>query len=463
MHPAQFGALSRIQVLYIAHFWGHIWGHRRHASALGAPKMPKKVIPLSDLQIKNAKPQSGVFKLADGAGLYLEIHPTGAKYWRLKYRFGGKEKRLALGVYPEISLTRARAKQKVAREQLDASQDPADAKRQEKREQKLQAANTFELIARAWHKHMASGWKSRYADEVERRLESHVFGQIGKRPVAALSAPDILQLLRKIEDRGTHEMARRIGQVIGQIFRYAISEGFVQYNPVPDLRGSLKIPKSTHYASIDATELPEFLLRLEANDARLYVQTRLAMKLLMLTFVRTGELINANWSEFDLEHAEWVIPGARIKMGLDHIVPLSKQTVSLLEQIKKLGPNRTLLFPNQVDHDKAMSNNTILSALASLGYKGRMTGHGFRSLAMTVAMERLGYRFEVVDRQLAHSKGTKVRKAYDRAQFIGERRALIQDWADYLDTAGNVPKRAMPARPSIGHPKHDDALKPISV
>jgi len=219
---------------------------------------------------------------------------------------------------------------------------------------------------------------------------------------------------------------------------------------VPDLKGALKTPMSTHYASIDPKELPEFLHRLNANDARLYAQTRLAIRLLMLTFVRTGELIGAAWSEFDLDRAEWIIPAPRMKMRKPHLVPLSEQSLDVLRQIKELGGERGLLFPNQVDHEKPMSNNTILTALARLGYKGRMTGHGFRALAMSTIKEQLGYRHEVVDRQLAHAPKSKVEAAYDRAKFLDERRVMMQEWANYLTaiqtSAKVIPMKSRAAR-----------------
>jgi integrase len=392
-------------------------------------------MPLTVTQCKNAKPTAKPYKLADEKGMYLEVAPNGSKYWRLKYRFAGKEKRLALGVFPEVELAEARDKRDAARKLLANNQDPSQAKAETKRLAHLSAENTFEAIAREWQLIRKGGWTERHADYVLKRLEADMFREIGNVPITDITAPRLLAAIRKIEKRGAHEVAHRALQTCGQVFRYAIGTGRGERNPAAELKGTdtLMPVKRTHYAALDASELPDFLKALKENEARLYLQTRYAIELLMLTFVRTGELISAKWNEFDLEGRVWTIPEERMKMGKSHIVPLSKQAVEVLKKLQAINGKRDWVFPNQTDSKKAMSNNTILFALARLGYKGRMTGHGFRALAMSTIKEKLGYRHEVVDRQLAHAPRNKVDAAYDRAKFLPERRKMMQQWADYID------------------------------
>jgi integrase len=393
---------------------------------------------LTNTTCKNAKPAADkAYKLADGGGMYLEVTASGGKYWRLKYRFADKEKRLALGVYPQVSLAEARERREAAKKQLSNGIDPSFAKQENKRQSALNAENTFEVVAREWHEHQKARWSPTHATDILHRLEKDVFPILGNRPIADIKAPHILQNLRKIEKRGAHEMARRAIQYCGQIFRYAIVTGRAERDPTGDLRGALQPVQHGHYAAIESDELPEFLRTLENNDARLFIQTRLAVRLLMLTFVRTGEMIGAKWNEIDLEGRQWTIPPERMKMRRPHIVPLSKQAVAVLQEQKKLTGQWEWVFPNQAHPRRHMSNNTVLSALKRLGYKGRMTGHGFRALAMSTIKEKLGYRHEVVDRQLAHAPRNKVDAAYDRAQFLPERRKMMQHWADYLDTVAN--------------------------
>jgi integrase len=297
----------------------------------------------------------------------------------------------------------------------------------------LNAANTFEGLAREWHERNIERWTPLYAQDILHRLEMDIFPQIGKRPIAGISPVHVLDALRKIEKRGAHEMSHRAMQYCGQIFRYAVVTGRAERNPASDLKGALKPAKHTHYAALEPKDLPEFLKTLERNDARLYVQTRLAIRLLMLTFVRTGELIKAAWDEFDLEAAEWSIPAERMKMRKPHIVPLSKQAIAIVRELHKLNGNRDWILASAAKPRQHMSNNTILKALERLGYKGRMTGHGFRALAMTTIKEKLKIPHEVVDRQLAHAPRSKVDAAYDRTKFLDERRKMMQKWADYID------------------------------
>lgn len=409
--------------------------------------MPKIAIPLTDTACRKAKPTEKPYKLADGGGMYLLVEPNDRKYWRLKYRHDGKEKLLSFGVYPEVSLAEARQARETARRLLRDGTDPALARQQARRVRSSNAANTFEKVAREWHAVNLAKWTPDYGHNILHRLIQDVFPVIGHRPIADLEAPEMLEMLRKIENRGALEIARRIGQTCGQIFRYAIATGRATRNPMPDLKDALKPVVKGHFAALEIDELPEFIRALDRNDARLYPLTRLAIRLLMLTFVRTSELIEAPWSEFDLDGAMWKIPAARMKMGRDHYVPLSRQAVAVLRELKTYSGNGELVFPNQAHPGKPMSNNTILFALGRLGYKGRMTGHGFRALAMTAIKEKLGYRHEVVDRQLAHAPKNRIDAAYDRAKFLGDRVVMMQDWADYLDaftaekvSAGGVKK-----------------------
>ncbi len=395
---------------------------------------------------RNAKIAAKPYKLADGGGLYLLVMPNGSKYWRLKYRYLGKPKYLALGVYPILSLADAREARDKAKRQLASGIDPSFAKKDDKRRALLGAENSFEAMAREWHANRSDGWTKRYGDNVLHRLETDMFPHVGPRPVAEISAPELLDALRQIEKRGALEIAHRALQVCGQIFRYAIATGRAARNPAADLQGALKPFKKTHYAALEAKDLPDFLRAMDTNDARLYLQTRVAMRLMLLTFVRTSELINAVWVEFDLDAAQWVIPAERMKMRSPHIVPLSRQVIAILKEQKMLTGRWPCVFPNQADPKKCMSNNTILKALERMGYKGRMTGHGFRALAMSTIKEKLGYRHEVIDRQLAHAPRSKVDAAYDRAMFLAERRTMMQDWADYLDALASQSGR--PQKPT---------------
>lgn len=394
-------------------------------------------MPLTDSACKNAKPDAKPRKIADGGGLYLEIMPNGSKYWRLKYRFAGKEKRLAFGVYPEVSLAEAREKREKARKQIASQIDPSQAKREEKLQILLKAETSFEVIAREWHTNRSLAWTPRYAEFMMKRLEADIFPKLGNRPIADINAPELLSVLRLIENRGALEIAQRALQACGQIFLYAIVTGRAERNPAVDLAGALKTPKKTHYAHLKAVELPEFLQKLDAYDGSL--QTQLALKLLLLTFVRTTELRGAQWIEINLDAAEWRIPAERMKMRDPHIVPLSRQAVKILQELQKLNGHWKYVFPNQRKPMTCMSENTMLYTLYRMGYHSRTTGHGFRATASTVLNEE-GFRSDVIERQLAHAERNKVRASYNHAQYLPERRAMMQWWADYLDRAssGNV-------------------------
>lgn len=394
---------------------------------------------LTDIKCKNTKPTDKPQKLGDSGGLYLYVMPNGAKYWRMKYRIHGKEKLLALGVYPETTLSEARDKRDTARKLVAQGTDPSAQKKEEKHLAALNAENTFEPLAREWHSKNKAKWKEKHGQDILTRLEKDIFPEIGKLPVRNITAPRLLAAIRKMEERGAHELARRARGTCEQIFAYGIGTGKADRNIALDLRGTLEAFKRGHYAAFDADELPEFLAKLEKNEARLYPQTIRATKLLMLTFVRTSELINATWDEFDFEKKVWNIPAERMKKGRPHLVPLSRQAVVLFDEQKEDTNifQTPYVFPSQIEPRKPMSNGTVLGGIKRLGYKGEMTGHGFRSLAMSTIKERLGYRHEIPDLQLAHSKGNKIDAAYDRTKFIEERTKMMQDWADYIDNAKN--------------------------
>jgi len=389
-------------------------------------------MPLTDAVIRKAKPRAKPFKLSDSGGLFLLVQPSGSKWWRYKYRIGGKEKLLALGSYPETPLALARKQHFEARELLAAGKDPGEVKRQAKRVAVVKAGNNFEAIAREWLGQNSHQWSPLYSTDVQKRLENHIFPRLGHRALAEITTPDILDVLRVIEKKGALDMAQRMMQVCGQVFRYAITTGRAERNPVTDLRGALKTPVRKNHAYLKADELPEYLQKLSAYDGG--IETKLALRFLLLTFVRTVELRGAEWTEVNFDKAEWRIPAERMKMKDQHIVPLSTQTVGVLEELKKHTGSRQFLFPNQNKPSGFMSENTILFALYRMGYHSRATGHGFRATASTILNEH-GYNADVIERQLAHVERNKVRAAYNHAEYLPERRKMMQWWADYLDKA----------------------------
>lgn len=388
---------------------------------------------LTEIKCKNAKPSEKPRKIADGMGLYMEVMPNGSKYWRMKYRHLGKEKRLAFGVYPEVSLKDAREKRDNARKLIAENKDPAYIRRQQKNKIIQESENTFEVIAREWHKHKLDEWTPEHAQTILNRLENDMFPVIGDAPIKEITPKMLLDMAKAIQERGANELAKRVVQMSKHVFQYAIITGRAEINVAEALKGLIKPKPKAHYAALDHRELPEFLGALYTNKARLMPLTHLAVQFMMLTFVRTSEMIKAEWNEIDFDEKIWLIPARRMKMNKDHLVPLSDQAIKILKEIRSLHTNKTYVFPSRDNPRNHMSNNTILMALRRMGYGGKMTGHGFRSLAMSTIMEKLGYRFEVPDRQLAHSKKGDVNKAYDRAMFLDERKIMMQDWADYLE------------------------------
>jgi integrase len=408
--------------------------------------MGKIITPLTDLRVRNAKSREKSYKLFDGGGLYLDVASSGSRTWRFKFRqASGKENLLTFGPYPAISLQDAREKRLEARRLILAGIDPAQHRDDAKRFAAASRANTFEKIAREWYANKVPTWSERTAKAMIARLEADIFPHIGSVPIGELKHRDVIAMLRKIEGRGANEIAKRMKAVCSQIFSYAIQCGLIERNLMVDMKDVLKTRRASHFAAIDADELPAFLSALERNEARMFQPTRIALRLMLLIFVRTSELIETPWSEIDLDKGEWIIPWQRMKRGkltvnpdtTNHHVCLSRQACELLRELHSISGGSKHLFPNQRDPKKPISNNTILAALERMGYKGRMTGHGFRALAMTTIKERLGYRHEVVDRQLAHAQKDKVASAYDRAQFLAERRKMMQEWADYVETTQN--------------------------
>jgi integrase len=391
---------------------------------------------LTDIQCRRATPQEKVYKLTDADGLCLRIKPNGSKSWIFRYRFAGKEKSISFGMYPKLSLAEARDCRDKARKVLREGSNPSVTKAVAKANATASSLTTFEAVALEWHRvqYSDAGKDDKYSKIVLGRLERYFFKQLGKLPIDAVTTQQIVPILREIEEHGFHETASRCVNYITRIFRFARVSGLTQNNPSTDLQEILLNPKGGHFHAIETGELEEFLKKL--SSTREYVigpQVRLAMKLLMLTLVRTNELIGAKWDEVDFEERTWTVPAGRMKMKKEHAVPLSDQALEAFATLQKICTSGEWVFPNHQNMKKPMSNNAILFALYRMGYKGKMTGHGFRSLGMGVCKEKLGYRHEVVDRQLAHVPKDSVDRAYDRATFMDERRRMLQEYADYID------------------------------
>lgn len=387
-------------------------------------------MPLTDTTIRNAKPTEKAIRLFDGGGLYLEVAPSGGKLWRLKYRFGGKEKRLALGVYPDVGLKGARQRREQAKQQLADGIDPSIAKKAERASRG--STDSFEVLAREWHAKSRNKWTDGHAERTLIRLERDVFPYLGALKPAEITAPLLLAAMRRIEARGAVETAHRALQACGQVFRYGIATGRCERNPAGDIRGALPPAKPRKMAAITDPQRTGELMR-AVYEYRGYPVTRAAMRLAPLVFVRPGELRKAEWSEFDLDAMLWRIPAARMKMRSEHLVPLSKQAVEVLRELHPLTGHGRYVFPSARTGERPMSDNAILAALRRMGYaKDEMTGHGFRAMASTLLNEQ-GWRADVIERQLAHAERNEVRAAYNRAEYLPERRQMMQAWADYLD------------------------------
>ena len=339
-------------------------------------------MPLTDRAIRNAKPGDTPKRLWDADGLYLEVTPAGGKCWRWKYRSAGKEKRLGFGTYPSVPLAAARQSRDNARKLLTSGIDPGEQRKAAKREAAGRAANSFEAVAREWYVKQLHSWVPTHANDVRRRLEGPLFPDLGAEPIAEIIAPILLATVRKIEHRGAHDLAHRVLQVASQIFLYGVATGRCERDPAPDLRGALTPHRKKNQAAVTPDELPALLRAIDGYGELGDQMTAYALRLMALTFVRTGELIGATWDEIDLDGASWIIPAARMKMRTEHVVPLSRQTVALLREVQAIGGGSRYVFPGR-NPDKPFSNNTLLFALYRLGYKGKMTGHGFRAVAST--------------------------------------------------------------------------------
>lgn len=387
---------------------------------------------LSETKVRNAKPGTKPIKLFDGNGLFLLVSPSGGKWWRFKYRFGGKEKLLSLGTYPEISLAKARERREIARKQVAEGMDPSLARKAQKAA-KARDENTFEVVAREWFAKFEPNWAPGHAIKIKGRLENDVYPYIGDRPIAEIEAPELLTVLRRVESRGALDSAHRVRTTCGQIFRYAVATGRAKRDPAADLRGALPPARGRHLAAITEPDKVAGLLRAIDGYEGAFV-TKCALKLAPLLFVRPGELRHMEWSEIDLEAGLWSIPGDKMKTGEPHLVPLAKQALAILCEIQSLTGDGRFVFPSARTTKRPMSNNAILAALRRMGFgKDEMTGHGFRAMARTILDEVLQVRPELIEHQLAHSVRDPLGRAYNRTSHIEDRRKMMQTWADYLD------------------------------
>jgi integrase len=391
-------------------------------------------MPLSDIAIRKAKPQEKSYKLADGGGMYLEISPQGGKWWRLKYRMDGKEKRISLGTYPETNLKEARDKRDEARKLLAANVDPSENRKAIKNTRLEQNANSFEIVAREWHLKNTAKWSASHTDKIIRRLTQNVFPYLGTRPIASITAPELLKILRRIEERGAIETAHRVQHNCSQVFRYAVATGRAARDPTQDLRGALAPVKAIHHAAItDPKMMGELLRAIDTYQGSL--ATQCALKLAPLVFVRPGELRAAEWAEIDLKKAEWNIPAERMKMREALLIPLSTQAVAILKEIQPLTGDSRYVFPCSRTKARPMSNNAVLAALRRMGFeKEEMSGHGFRAMARTILDEVLGVRPDYIEHQLGHAVRDPNGRAYNRTAHLSERKKMMQQWADYLDS-----------------------------
>ncbi len=408
--------------------FGGINGGTLHCSNWRYPQMA-----LSDVTLRKAKPQDKPYKLTDEKGLFLLVNTKGGKYWRLKYRFEGKEKLLALGTYPALSLMEARNKREEARRLLADNTDPALVKHLAKRSNLEAAENSFKLIACEWHAKYSKSWSPGHADRIFTRLENDIFPWVGNKPISKIGAYELLTVLQRIENRGAVDTAHRALQNCSQIFRYAVATGRAEQDPTINLRGAIPPAKQKHYPTIiDPKEIADLLRTIDGYEGHFI--TRCALRLAPLLFVRPGELRNAQWSEINFDNAEWRIPAKKMKMRIPHIIPLSAQALSILREVHALTGNRVYVFTGIRGSDRPMSDATVNAALRRLGYaKDEITGHSFRSIASTILNEQ-GWNRDAIERQLAHSEQNNVRAAYNYAEHLPLRKKMMQYWSDYLQS-----------------------------
>ena len=403
-------------------------------------------MPLNDPTIKNAKPTGKAYRLSDEKGLYLEVSPNGGKWWRLKYRFDGKEKRLSLGTYPDVGLKQARERRDEARKQLADGIDPSIHRQATKATRSDRAANSFEVLAREWHQQRHE-LTPKHAANLMARLERDIFPWLGSKPVMEITGPEVLAILRRMTHRGATESAHRAKCTISQIMRFAVATGRAERDPCPDLKGALPQAKKTHFPAVtDPARVGELLRQLDGYHGTLPVTC--ALRLAPLVFVRPGELRQAKWEEIDLDAATWRFLVTKTKV--DHLVPLSHQAVSILRELHPLTGRGTYLFPSSRTTTRPMSDNAILSALRRLGIpKEEMVGHGFRAMARTLLAEQLHFKPEVIEHQLSHRVPDTLGAAYNRTKFLKERIDMMQSWADYLDTLKDINSNVVPIGKAI--------------
>lgn len=393
----------------------------------------KEIDKLRDVTIKNAKPKDKPYPLSDGQSLYIEIMPNGGKYWRLRYRYADKQKRLALGVYPEITIKKARELACDARALLRDGVDPADQRRHQRLQQHLNASNSFESIAAEWIEKQKPHWSDGHTVRVERFLNKYLNPDLGKRPIGEITPTELLSVLRKKESEGRHNTAHRVKQTAGQIFRYAVATGKAERDPSHDLLGALAKPVETHFAAITTPqEVRKLMIAIDGYAGTKVVE--IALKLSPLLLCRPGELRHMEWQELDFNEKIWTIPGSKMKMGEPHLVPLSAQALSFLQEMVPHTSRFNYVFPNARGTSRAMSEAAVRTALRTLGYDNEMmTPHGFRAMARTLLDEVLGYRVDWIEHQLAHAVKDTNGRAYNRTTHLEQRREMMQKWADYLD------------------------------
>lgn len=389
---------------------------------------------LNNIGIKGASPKEKPYKLFDSGGLYVEVMPTGKKLWRLKYYYLKKEKRISFGAYPLVSLTEAREARDDAKRLLIKGIDPSQAKKDKKIVATRNAENTFKAVALEWLDVRGYDWSKGYRDKLIQALEGNIFPFIGDKPIADITPPELLEVLRKIEGRGSFDIAQRTKSICSRIFQYGISVGKCEWDAAQNLKGALKSHKTTHFRTLELKELPDFLKALERNEARIFERTRRALWLSLLTFCRPQEIRMAKWDHINFDKALWTIPAEFMKMRKDHIVPLSSQVIDVLQaqRAELEGIKTEWVFPSQVRLRNPMSDGTVNKAIKRLGFGNDLVAHGFRALARTTIAEQLHYPAEVIEKQLAHKTNNPLGEAYDRTQFLPQRTEMMQKWADYI-------------------------------
>ncbi|VVT48017.1 Phage integrase [Kosakonia radicincitans] len=384
---------------------------------------------LTARQVSTARPMDKAYKLADGGGLYLLVNPNGSRYWRMKYRYAGKEKLLSIGVFPDVTLAEAREKRVEAKRMLAAGNDPSEAKQAAKEERAREVNNSFELLALEWHEHKKPNWSSGYADDILEYLRKDIFPYIGKKAITDIKPMDMLSVLRKMEERGVLDKLKKTRQACRQIFTYAVITGRAEFNPVADLAGALKTPKQQHFPHLQASELGQFIEAVKNYSGSKVTQN--ATLILMYTGVRTIELRAAEWQEFDFKNGLWQIPKERMKMRRPHLVPLSNHVKAMLLEVQNITGRGKYVFPGRNDAGKPMSEASINQVIKRVGYGGRVTGHGFRHTMSTILHEQ-GFNTAWIEAQLAHADKNTIRGTYNHAQYLEGRREMMQWYADFL-------------------------------